>query len=88
MVSNDEYKSVEHRVQIRSSEDAAVTVAVPFNSVERDGCDLLGPLPELITAESPQRYRSFTMTEFMSFRTEVGHARSSTDRFRIAATDG
>ena len=81
MVSNDEYKSVVHKVRIKSDRDARVTVATFFNPPKRGDSesDLLGPLPELVTAETPARYRSFTMTEFLKSRAELGHGGSSTD---------
>lgn len=84
VVSNDEYKSVEHRVMIKSTEDARVSIALFFNPAKRDDSDLFGPLPELVTAERPARYRSFTMPEFMNSRREFGHGKSSIDRFKTA----
>ena len=83
LVSNDEYKSVEHRVRI-NTEDARVSIATLFNPPERGDSDLFGPLPELLTAEKPARYRSFTMTEFLKSCAESGHGRASTDRLRVA----
>ncbi|KQK08219.1 1-aminocyclopropane-1-carboxylate oxidase homolog 1 [Brachypodium distachyon] len=84
VVSNDEYTSVEHRVAIKSSQDARVSIALFFNPAKRGDSDLLGPLPELVTTGSPQRYRAFTLTEFMKSRKDIGHGVSSIDRFRIA----
>jgi isopenicillin N synthase-like dioxygenase len=80
LVSNDEYHSVEHRVRIKSSEEARVSVAVFYNPTSDS--ELLGPFPELITAEKPARYMSFTMQEFKDSRTKFGHGRSSTDHFK------
>ncbi|KAM0873898.1 hypothetical protein ACQ4PT_037770 [Festuca glaucescens] len=84
MVSNDEYKSVEHRVVINSSQDARVSIALFFNPAKREESDLFGPLPELVTAGNPQRYRTFNLTEFMDSRRKLGHGLSSIDRFGIA----
>ncbi|KAL5227149.1 hypothetical protein ABZP36_015414 [Zizania latifolia] len=85
MVSNDEYESVEHRVVIKSSQDARVSIALFFNPAKRGASDLLGPLPELVAAEKPARYRCFTLPEFMRSRRESGHARSSSiARFKAA----
>jgi len=66
VVSNDEMNSVEHRIVIKSTQDARVSIALFFNPAKRDKSDLFGPLPELVTAEKPARYRSFTLPEFMS----------------------
>ncbi|KAL6615361.1 hypothetical protein ACP70R_037631 [Stipagrostis hirtigluma subsp. patula] len=85
MVSNDEFKSVEHRVVIKSTQDARVSIALFFNPAKRDKSDLFGPLPELMTAERPARYRSFTVPEFMNFRREFGHSRSSVQRFKLTS---
>ena len=84
LVSNDEYHSVEHRVRIKSSADARVSVAMFYNPTGFSNSDMLGPFPELITAEKLARYRNFTMEEFMDSRTKFGHGRSSTDHFKVA----
>jgi hypothetical protein len=74
-----------HKVRINSDQDARVSVATLFNPpAMRGDSDLFGPLPELVTAEKPARYRSFTMAEFLKSSTESDHGRSSTDRFRVA----
>ncbi|CAO2179640.1 unnamed protein product [Urochloa humidicola] len=83
VVSNDELKSVEHRVVIKSTQDARVSIALFFNPAKRDKSDLLGPLPELATPEKPAQYRSFTLPEFMSSRREYGHSKSSIERFKV-----
>uniref|UniRef100_A0ACD5WM94 Uncharacterized protein n=1 Tax=Avena sativa TaxID=4498 RepID=A0ACD5WM94_AVESA len=84
LVSNDEYKSVLHKVRSRSGQDARVSIATLFNPPKGVDSDLFGPLPELVTAEKPARYRSFTMAEFLKSRAEFGHGSSSTERFRVA----
>ncbi|CAL4949375.1 unnamed protein product [Urochloa decumbens] len=83
VVSNDELKSVEHRVVIKSTQDARVSIALFFNPANRDKSDLLGPLPGLVTPEKPALYRSFTLPEFISSRREYGHSRSSIERFKV-----
>ncbi|TKW14820.1 hypothetical protein SEVIR_5G192900v4 [Setaria viridis] len=86
VVSNDELKSVEHRVVIKSTQDARVSIALFINPAKRDKSDLFGPLPELVTAEKPAQYRSFTVPEFMSSRREYGHSRSSIERFKVSSS--
>ncbi|CAO2177097.1 unnamed protein product [Urochloa humidicola] len=83
VVSNDELKSVEHRVVIKSTQDARLSIALFFNPAKRDKSDLIGPLPELVTQEKPAQYRSFTLPEFMSSRREYGHGKSSIERFKV-----
>ncbi|KAF8670736.1 hypothetical protein HU200_050401 [Digitaria exilis] len=84
-VSNDELKSVEHRMVIKSTQDARVSIALFFNPAKRGASDHFGPLPELVTAEKPAQYRSFTVPEFMSSRREYGHSRSSIERFKMSS---
>ncbi|XP_060669298.1 1-aminocyclopropane-1-carboxylate oxidase homolog 4-like [Ziziphus jujuba] len=63
IISNDEYKSVEHRVLANSSREPRVSVVVFFNVSKRE--ELLGPLPELVSPEKPTLFRQFTLSEFM-----------------------
>ncbi|KAJ6826949.1 1-aminocyclopropane-1-carboxylate oxidase-like protein 3-like [Iris pallida] len=51
MISNDEYKSVEHRVVANSHKEGRVSIAVFFNPGKRGETDLYGPLPELVSPE-------------------------------------
>jgi isopenicillin N synthase-like dioxygenase len=64
-MSNDKYKSVEHRVVMNSHEQARVSVGIFFNPGKRGESVFYGPLPELATSENPPKYRSFTMSEFL-----------------------
>ncbi|KAH7656001.1 Iron/ascorbate family oxidoreductases protein [Dioscorea alata] len=65
IMSNDTYKSVEHRVVANSQQDARVSIAIFYNPGKKGESDLYGPLTELISLEKPAVYRNFTMTEFM-----------------------
>ncbi|XP_022685597.1 1-aminocyclopropane-1-carboxylate oxidase homolog 4 [Setaria italica] len=85
VVSNDEFKSVEHRVVIKSKQDARVSIALFFNPAKRGDSDRFGPLPELVTAERPARYGNFTFFEFMSSRRKLGHSRSSIQRLKVTS---
>ncbi|KAL4637923.1 hypothetical protein ACB092_03G113300 [Castanea dentata] len=64
IISNEVYKSAEHRVLANPSDEPRVSIAVFFNPGNRD--DLYGPLPELISSEKPALYRQFTLTDFMT----------------------
>ena len=64
-MSNDKYKSVEHRVVMNSRDEARVSVAVFFNPGKRGETIFYGPLPEVVSSENPPKYRSFTMSEFL-----------------------
>ncbi|KAJ4710059.1 1-aminocyclopropane-1-carboxylate oxidase-like 1 [Melia azedarach] len=64
ILSNDEYKSVEHRVLANSSEKPRVSIAAFFSAGERD--KLYGPFPELISPQKPPRFREFTYTDYIT----------------------
>ncbi|GJX92239.1 ribonuclease H-like domain-containing protein [Tanacetum coccineum] len=63
MMSNDEYKSVEHRVLANPEEGARVSIVVFLNPSIRE--KLYGPFPELISAEKPTVYNEFTYSDYM-----------------------
>ncbi|WVZ70272.1 hypothetical protein U9M48_018949 [Paspalum notatum var. saurae] len=83
VVSNDNYKSVEHRVVIKSTKEARVSIALFFKPAKLDDSHFFGPLPELVTQEMPARYRSLTWPELLDYRKELGHARTSVDKFKL-----
>ncbi|KAF8689319.1 hypothetical protein HU200_042116 [Digitaria exilis] len=74
MMSNDEYKSVEHRVVMNTREEPRVSIALFFNPGKREDSDLYGPLPDLVSTENPAKYRDFTIPEFLEafFSRELG----------------
>ncbi|KAK3035611.1 hypothetical protein RJ639_033203 [Escallonia herrerae] len=63
IMSNDEYKSVEHRVLANPCPDSRVSVAFFFSPSNKE--DLYGPFPELLTPEKPAAYRQFALSDFM-----------------------
>ncbi|EXC16424.1 1-aminocyclopropane-1-carboxylate oxidase-1-like protein [Morus notabilis] len=63
IMSNDEYKSVEHRVSANSCQEPRVSIAVFLNPGDRKR--MFGPLPELISLEKPAAYRQFKYPEFI-----------------------
>ena len=65
MMSNDEDKSVEHRVVMNTQEEARVSIALFFNPGKRGDSDFYGPLPELVSPENAAKYRNFTIPEFL-----------------------
>lgn len=82
-MSNDEYKSVEHRVAGNPCREARVSIAVFFNPGDRHS--LFGPLPELISAEKPAVYKSFTFDEFMTrFFTKELDGKSLINFFKLS----
>ncbi|KAG6501712.1 1-aminocyclopropane-1-carboxylate oxidase homolog 3-like [Zingiber officinale] len=65
IMSNDEYKSVEHRVLANSNQEPRVSIATFFKPGDRGDSKFYGPLPELMLADKPPHYRNFTLEEFM-----------------------
>lgn len=63
MISNDKYKSVEHRVYANPLHEPRISIAIFFNPSRRE--DLYGPLPEIVSPEQPALYQQFTYNEFM-----------------------
>jgi isopenicillin N synthase-like dioxygenase len=83
-MSNDNYKSVEHRVVMNSREEARVSVAVFFNPGKRGESIFYGPLPELVSSENPPKYRNFTMSEFLGafFKRDLA-SKALIDHFKL-----
>ncbi|KAK2635592.1 hypothetical protein Ddye_030384 [Dipteronia dyeriana] len=85
IISNDEYKSVEHRVFANASREPRISVAVFFHSSDRDS--LHGPLSELISPEKPAHFRQFSYTEFMGrFFTKELDGKSLANYYRLSGT--
>lgn len=77
IMSNDKYRSVEHRVVANSVHEPRISVAIFFNPGNLE--IMYGPLPELITP--PQKsaiYKQFTLEDFiMKFRAKGLDGKSS-----------
>nr|XP_023922227.1 1-aminocyclopropane-1-carboxylate oxidase homolog 4-like [Quercus suber]POE98212.1 1-aminocyclopropane-1-carboxylate oxidase like 4 [Quercus suber] len=82
IISNEEYKSAEHRVLANSYHEPRVSMAVFCSPGNRD--DVYGPLPELISPEKPAIYRQFTLTDFMTrfFKKELD-CKSLTNYYKL-----
>lgn len=82
IMSNDVYKSVEHRVLANPLNDARVSVAVFMNPGLRE--NLFGRLPELVSAENPALYRQFTLADYMTrFFSKELDGKTLTDYYSI-----
>lgn len=87
IISNEEYKSVEHRVLANSKHEARTSVSIFFNPSQRE--NLYGPLPELISTEKPALYRQFTYSDFMRrFFTKELDGKSLINFYRLWDPDG
>ncbi|KAI8016220.1 ISWI chromatin-remodeling complex ATPase CHR11 [Camellia lanceoleosa] len=64
IISNGEYRSVEHRVLANSMKEPRILVVEFFSLHKKDEIHRYGPFPELLTAEKPALYRNFSHKEF------------------------
>lgn len=81
-MSNEEYKSVEHRVVANHSREPRVSAAVFYNATARE--DLYGPFPELTSPEKPAIYRQFNYNDYMTrFFTKELDGKSLTNFYKI-----
>ncbi|WRX25354.1 Oxoglutarate/iron-dependent dioxygenase - like 10 [Theobroma cacao] len=84
IVSNGEYKSVQHRVLANSCKEPRISVVEFFNLSKWKGDGYFGPLPELLSAEKPPIYRDFSAQEFLEiFYTKGLDSTSLIDKITI-----
>lgn len=82
ILSNDEYKSNEHRVLANGCHDPRISIAIFFNPLKRDS--LFGPFPELISPEKPAVYREFIYTDYIKrFFTKELDGKSLTNYYKL-----
>ncbi|KAJ0038028.1 hypothetical protein Pint_22380 [Pistacia integerrima] len=83
IMSNDEYKSVKHRVLANPSSEPRISTAVFFGASEMN--NLYQPFPELISPEKPAHFQRFTYADYMRrfFTKELG-GRSLVNYYRLS----
>ena len=87
MMSNDEYKSVEHRVLANPVEGARVSVAVFFKPSNQERP--YAPFPELISAEKPAVYQEFLLADYTRrFYARELDGKALTSLYRVDNTKG
>ncbi|XP_037481071.1 DIBOA-glucoside dioxygenase BX6-like isoform X1 [Triticum dicoccoides] len=81
LVSNDQFRSVEHRVLANKSKDTArVSVASFFNTDMERSTRLYGPITD---GHNPPIYRSVTARDFIATFNRVGLDGRSLDHYRL-----
>ncbi|XP_050216342.1 1-aminocyclopropane-1-carboxylate oxidase homolog 1-like [Mercurialis annua] len=64
LVSNDKFKSIDHRVLANREEEARVSVACFFSTDLLAASRLYGPINELLSEDNPPKYRGTSIKEF------------------------
>nr|CAD1818968.1 unnamed protein product [Ananas comosus var. bracteatus] len=83
LISNDKFKSVEHRVLAKSS-GPRISVACFLSTYRATSTRLYGPLRELTSHNNPLRYKEVTMKDFLAHYNRKGlDGRSALDHFRL-----
>ncbi|GFP96823.1 1-aminocyclopropane-1-carboxylate oxidase homolog 11 [Phtheirospermum japonicum] len=83
LITNDKFKSVEHRVLARASGNR-VSTACFFYPSSQQMVKPYGPIKELLSQDNPALYRQVSYTEFVTHhQTNVGEGQSALSNFRF-----
>lgn len=83
LVSNDRFISAEHRVLV-NNESSRVSVASFFRNDRYTSTELYGPIEELVSEDSPAKYRATTVKEYVKvFNSKGLDGNSTLSHFRV-----
>ncbi|XP_073009630.1 1-aminocyclopropane-1-carboxylate oxidase homolog 1-like [Typha latifolia] len=83
LITNDKFKSVEHRV-ISKSVGPRISVACFFRTFLHMSSRLYGPIKELISSEKPPLYKEVTVKDYVTYFNSKGlDGESALDHFKI-----
>lgn len=78
LISNDKFKSVEHRVLANKNQRARVSVTCFFTQYLSPTTRMYGPIKELLSEDNPPIYRETTLNEFANHYDNKGLDGNST----------
>jgi len=81
-MSNEEYKSVEHRVLANPGPEPRLSVVVYYYLSDCES--LIGPIPELVSLEKPAAFRQFKLDEYLK-RFHAGELDEKTPKYYFRA---
>lgn len=81
IISNDEFKSAEHRV-VANQVGPRISTACFFTGIVAPP-KMYGPIEELITEENPPIYEEFTVSNYISKFFSKAIDKSSLDEFKL-----
>lgn len=83
LVTNDRFISAEHRVLV-NNESSRVSVASFFRNDMYTSTELYGPIEELVSEDSPAKYRATTVKEYVTaFNSKGLDGNSTLSHFRV-----
>ncbi|KAL3004497.1 hypothetical protein AAZX31_08G168200 [Glycine max] len=84
LITNDRFKSVEHRVLVNLISSRILSIACFFSAGLKSSPKLYGPIKELLSEDNHPKYRETTVAEYVRYFNAKGlGGTSALQHFRI-----